>query len=217
MSAPALTNYQSGMGVVTGDNLNTFAQTCDNVAQLRGLIGIAGLSVITRGQIAPGDGNGGYYWWDAVSTATDNGLTVIKPTGGASMGRWTSITLGASVIISGGGFTVLSVALVTIPAGSFVTFTSSGVVLAEANSPSTPAQGFCLAGASTGNTVAVSFAGANIAVTVSAFAAQVWLSDTAAGGYQTTPPSTSGHIIQALGPAIPGVGILFTPQITVQL
>ena len=82
-----LTQFQSGIGVVTGDQLNTFEQTCDNVAQLRSFTGKSGMQVYVRGMLVPNDGFQGAFYWNATSTATDNGITVIVPTGTVT-GAW---------------------------------------------------------------------------------------------------------------------------------
>jgi len=90
MAAPALQQYQQGQGSVSADNLNTFEQTCDTVAQLRGFTGAAGMQVYLRGLAAPDDGGQGPFYWNATSTTTDDGVNVIAP-GGASAttaGRW---------------------------------------------------------------------------------------------------------------------------------
>lgn len=42
------------------------------------------------GYYAAGDGGGGQFYWNAASTATDNGGTVILPTGHSGAGRWLS-------------------------------------------------------------------------------------------------------------------------------
>jgi len=63
----------------------------------------------------------------------------------------------------------------------------------------------------------VQFSGLNTAVTVATPADEVYLSDTTPGGWQTGVPTTSGHIIQPLGPAIEGQGIYFTRRQTIKL
>lgn len=56
---------------------------------LRALGVPAGLvSINLLGYYAPGDGGGGQFFWDANSTAADNGGTVITPTGYTGSGRW---------------------------------------------------------------------------------------------------------------------------------
>lgn len=91
MSAPALTVQINGGPPVSGDQLNTYGQTCDTVAQLRGFIGIQGVQVFLRGQSAPNDGYQGNFYWNASGTAADdNGVTTIVPTGSGS-GLWSRI------------------------------------------------------------------------------------------------------------------------------
>lgn len=91
MAAPALSTFKQGLGSVGSDNLNTFLQTCDTFAQLRGLEGVPGLMVFARGGIAIGDGLQGAFYWNASTTATDNGQSIIKPTGAGPAGAWVLI------------------------------------------------------------------------------------------------------------------------------
>jgi hypothetical protein len=96
MSAPQLTAYVQGQGSVSADQLDTFEQTCDTVAELRGLTGVPGLQVFVRGYNTPGDGGQGPFYWNPTSTAADNnGASVIQPTGSLGAGRW--IRLGGSL------------------------------------------------------------------------------------------------------------------------
>jgi hypothetical protein len=81
MTAPSLTAYQPGIGVVTADNYNTFEQTCDTIPQLRAFIGLPGMQVAVRGLAAVGDGGGGIYYWKQGSGYVDNNGTVIVPMG----------------------------------------------------------------------------------------------------------------------------------------
>lgn len=90
MSAPQLTAYIQGQGVVSGDQLNTFCQTADNVTQLRALIGLPGMEVLLRGTNTPGDGGANAFYWNATSIGPDNGTTVIVPTGAAT-GAWVAL------------------------------------------------------------------------------------------------------------------------------
>lgn len=87
MSAPQLTDFIQGQGTVSGDQLNTFMQTCDNVAQLRAFIGSTGLEVSVRGISTPGDGGAGDFYWNATATGTDNNYSFIVPQGGVA-GAW---------------------------------------------------------------------------------------------------------------------------------
>jgi len=107
-------------------------------------------------------------------------------------------------------------ALQAIFAGAFVHVGYSGgftVDLAWAANPALWANAFAIADVSLGDTGILQSIGLNSAVTITVGAAQVWLSDTVPGGYQTTPPTAGGSIVQplSLAPAAPGHGILFTP------
>lgn len=89
MAPPALAVQQPGLGAVSADNLNTFEQTCDSLANLRAFTGISGIQVYMRGYVSPGDGGQGNFYWNATSIAADNGgVTTIAPTGQTGAGRW---------------------------------------------------------------------------------------------------------------------------------
>src|SRR5215469_5051972 len=81
VSAPALTVQRQGLGSVNADQLNTYGQTCDTFADLRGFIGIQGIQVYTRGGNSINDGLQGEFYWDAASVASDNNFSVIVPSG----------------------------------------------------------------------------------------------------------------------------------------
>jgi hypothetical protein len=87
MAAPQLTQYVQGQGVISGDQANTFEQTCDNVSQMRALVGTTGMQIYTRGYSSPNDGGQGPFYWNATSTASDDGQNTIVPTGAGS-GAW---------------------------------------------------------------------------------------------------------------------------------
>lgn len=91
MSAPALSQFIQGLGSVTGDNLNTFLQGCDTLAQLRAYVGAVGQQVYARGGAAVADGGQGMFYWDATSTALDNNTNIIAPPGAGNRGRWIRI------------------------------------------------------------------------------------------------------------------------------
>lgn len=91
MAAPKLTVSVTGSGVVDGDQLNTYLQTCDTMAELRNFIGIPGVQVFVRGFNAPNDGGQGNFYWNATGTAADdNGVTTVVPFGAGS-GEWTRL------------------------------------------------------------------------------------------------------------------------------
>lgn len=98
MAAPALTVFEDGGDEVTGDNLNTFCQTCDNYDDLRAFVGTPGLEVFARGRDSVGDGYSGMFYWAAASTGTDDDLTIITPTG-QTTGRWLRNTVYTAGIV----------------------------------------------------------------------------------------------------------------------
>lgn len=64
-------------------------QTTATIAALRLLtVPASNVSALVRGYYANGDGGGGMFFWDALSTASDDGGSVILPTGYLGTGRW---------------------------------------------------------------------------------------------------------------------------------
>jgi hypothetical protein len=106
MAPPLPTVNVQGIGVVGADNLNTYVQTVANFAQLRTFSALDDMSVIVLGGASEGDGNQGIFWYDSISTAADNGSTVIVPTGN-TQGAWLLLPPGSN---SPGSFASLTVA-----------------------------------------------------------------------------------------------------------
>ena len=78
---------------VTGNNAGN--QSVRTIADLRNLGGAAyGQLVTVLGYWAAGDNGGGDFWFDAVSTAADNGGTIIQVTG-VPTGRWKRVNTSA--------------------------------------------------------------------------------------------------------------------------
>ena len=114
MSAPELTVYEAGQTSVTADRLNTFGQTCDNIANLRGFIGISGIQVFIRGAVTPNDGGAGAFYWDATGTGPDDGVSVIVPTGSV-LGCWVRLSVVLGVANDAFGFPTTADLLSTFP------------------------------------------------------------------------------------------------------
>lgn len=81
-------------GAITGDFnnqadlINNFTVELANVATLRATDGVTdGRTVSLVGYTTNGDGGGGEFYWDAASTATDDGGTIFKVTA-VTTGRW---------------------------------------------------------------------------------------------------------------------------------
>lgn len=105
MAAPSLTVFYTGQGAVNGDQLNTFLQTCDNLAQARAFSGTAGSQIYIRNLDASVTGGLGPFYWNASSVTTDdNGFTTIQPSGQAGAGRW--VRLAYDTPLKTGGYTV---------------------------------------------------------------------------------------------------------------
>jgi hypothetical protein len=92
MTAPSLSAQIQGVGAVTADNYNTFAQTADNIAQLRAFVGLPGIEVQVRGLVTPNDGGAGLFYWLPTLTATDDGVNYIA-VAGSNGGGWIRNTL----------------------------------------------------------------------------------------------------------------------------
>ena len=109
MSVPTNRVANSGTGVVTGDQLNTYLQTDQTAAQLRAFVGTTGMEVALQGVTAPGDGWAGNFIWN-VGSFTDDGYNTIVPPAAARQGAWIRIPDYASVFeVSGTLATVTAV------------------------------------------------------------------------------------------------------------
>ena len=109
MSVPTNSVANSGTGVVTGDQLNTYLQTDQTAAQLRAFVGTTGMEVALQGVTAPGDGWAGNFIWN-VGSFTDDGYNTIVPPAAARQGAWIRIPDYASVFeVSGTLATVTAV------------------------------------------------------------------------------------------------------------
>lgn len=93
----------------------------------------------------------------------------------------------------------------------------SRVRLADATDAAKFANGFAETAIASGDTGDIAGFGLNADTSVAETAGEVWLSETVPGSYQTSAPTTSGYIVQALGPAVAGQGVFFTPQSRVLL
>lgn len=59
-----------------------------NYASLLTMVPFAGAAVYMQGYSTYSDGGEGIFYWNAASAATPDGAIVVKPTGGATNGRW---------------------------------------------------------------------------------------------------------------------------------
>jgi hypothetical protein len=99
MTAPQLTDYSQGVGAVSADGLTTFQQTCNTFSDLRSFTGVTGSQVATRGGVSVLDGLQGTFYWLGSSTAPDDGINTIVPTG-AAQGAWIRIPVIANLTAS---------------------------------------------------------------------------------------------------------------------
>lgn len=91
MTIPSLGTYANGVNVVSGDQLNTFVQSCTNAATLRTFVGLTGMTVSLQGTASVGDGTAGLFRWNATSIAPDDGINVIVPPAAAA-GAWNRLS-----------------------------------------------------------------------------------------------------------------------------
>lgn len=92
MSAPSLQAYVNGVGQTSADNMNTFVQSCDDVADLRDFNGLPGIQVYIRGISTIDDGGQGNFYWNAgVTNPVDDGVNTIVPNGSSS-GCWSRVS-----------------------------------------------------------------------------------------------------------------------------
>src|ERR1700759_5075355 len=99
--------------------------TAYTIAGLRGAQGGATPFTVCLGGTTLGDGGGGIFVWNPTSTATDDGVTVIQPTGQVT-GRWIRLdAFSALGYLAAYGAPVASAAAI-IPTGSV--FHVTGVV-----------------------------------------------------------------------------------------
>jgi hypothetical protein len=68
---------------------SAIAECCVNsIIDLKALNAVAVQCLTVLGYHAPGDGGGGEFYWDASSSETDNGGTIIVPVSNPATGRW---------------------------------------------------------------------------------------------------------------------------------
>lgn len=93
LASPASSNA-AGAGPVAGVDLVANAiKSYDTIADVRAanspiLVSGQTLNIQIQGGLAVNDGLGGDFYWNAASSATDNGTTVIKPATLTGAGRW---------------------------------------------------------------------------------------------------------------------------------
>ena len=79
------------------NNEDFIAYNVDHISALKALdstVLIDNIISYVKGYYTVGDGGGGQFYWDASSSESDNGGTVILPTGHMGSGRWVKITKG---------------------------------------------------------------------------------------------------------------------------
>lgn len=108
MAVPINAIVSNGIGTVSDDQINTFVQIDQTLAQLRQFVGKSGMTTILQGAAAPGDGNGGVFYWQN-GIFTDDGLNTIVPPAAAGIGAWKRIILFVSGVTSVNGQTGIAV------------------------------------------------------------------------------------------------------------
>ena len=115
MAVPINAIVSNGIGTVSDDQINSFVQVDQTLAQLRQFVGKSGMTTILQGAAAPGDGAAGVFYWQN-GIFTDDGLNTIVPPAAAGIGAWQRIILFVSGVTSVNGQTgvaVLGVADIT--------------------------------------------------------------------------------------------------------
>lgn len=144
-------------------------------------------------------------YWGAVRYITDFGIPGDR------------LVLGPVTTAASSGSFVF-IASENIGAGDFISITESGGTYyaskAFAGSSPAAADAFVTATVASGSIGMGYTTGLNNAISVGSSTGVVYLSDTTPGSFSTSPPDpgASGHIVQALGVIVPGVGIQFQPQ-----
>jgi len=69
----------------------TASKSLGTLSDLRAMAGTPNVQVLVQGLSSIGDQNGGTYYWNSSSTATDDGFTVVKVTT-VTTGRWIRMT-----------------------------------------------------------------------------------------------------------------------------
>jgi len=176
MAVPTNSTYSNGVSVLSGDQLNSFQQVCSTAAALRNFIGLANMGVDLLGAGAPGDGNGGAFYWNAASTAPDDGYNVIVPNG-VTVGAW----LRTGSVLTTAYFTALlasppPIGNVTPNTGAFTTLSSTTLSSTTLSSTSTLTAGggtgttnvnwMTLAGSASGSGPTITAAGGDTNITV---------------------------------------------------
>lgn len=81
------------------NNTEVYGSGLKDVDALRAFPGVYDEDVIkVYGLASFGDGNGREFYWDSASTATDDGATIIQPTG-VTVGRWLVLQLSLSSVV----------------------------------------------------------------------------------------------------------------------
>ena len=121
MAPPLPSVQQQGLGAISADQVNTFAQTCLNLAQLRNFSGLPNMQVDLQGYVSAGDGGGGQFYW-SVGSYVDNDTSVIVPNGAAN-GAWLRFNYYSAypLILSSTVSTLPAPAAALLGARSFVT------------------------------------------------------------------------------------------------
>ncbi len=137
MTAPENTVFVQGQGSVSASALNTMAQWVPTVTVLRTFIGTSTMTVLLLGTNAPNDGGQGVFYWDATSTAADNGYSVIVPSG-VTTGAWIRNNASPVLFPSSGtvaaacGGNYVATGAITLQLAHSTTLTTSCVVTAFA-------------------------------------------------------------------------------------
>lgn len=128
-----------------------------------------------------------------------------------STGRWDPSMMPVGIVAA----TAVVTASEALSAGDFVNIWNSAgafrVRKADASTSGKEAHGFVLAAVANAGSATVFFPGEENTQVTGATPGPVYLSDTTPGGFTSTAPTTTGHVVQRLGVAVAATEIIFEP------
>lgn len=113
-------------GIDGGFSESSLVANTDTLATLRAMDYGVVEYVLVGGSAGSFDGNARFFYWDATSTAVDNGSTIITPDGSPTQGRWLALVFSGD---ASGSFTVTATGMSTTVTGTAYYKMSGGVVV----------------------------------------------------------------------------------------
>ena len=101
MTLPSLSVQQTGVGVVSADNYNTYVQSGGStINNLKSFVGITGIILYVTGTSTISDGGQGFFYWNPSWTGSPDNVNTVQPANVVT-GAWIRIPF---VITSGSNF-----------------------------------------------------------------------------------------------------------------